>query len=91
MNEWAVLGLFVILFAPAIGRLTTIGGIITVCVGVGIMALLSGNLCASFGLSGLVCVASGYTYHKVTGEPEIVDGLMLVVGIVCLILAFVVV
>ena len=91
MNEWSVLGLIVILLAPAIGRLTTIGGIITVCVGVGIMALLSGNLCGSLGVSGVVCLAAAYTYHKVTGEPELVDGLMLVVGIVCLILGFVVV
>ena len=89
MNEWSALGLFILLFAPALGRLSTIAGIVTIAVGVAVIAILSESLVGSCGVSGVVCLASGFIYAKKTGEIVITDGLMFAAGIVLIILGFI--
>ena len=88
MNEWSALGLFILLFAPALGRWSTIAGIITIVVGVAVIAILSENLVGALGVSGVVCLASGFVYNKKTGEVVVTDILMYISGVVLLILPF---
>ena len=89
MSEWSVLGLFILLFAPALGRLSTIAGLITIVAGITVIAMLSGNLTGALGVAAVTCFATSYVYSKKTGEMVVTDWLMHIAGIVSGVLAFV--
>ena len=81
MSEWAVLGFFILFFAPTLGRLHWIAGLATIAVGIIIMMIFGTDSLGALGIAGLTCIASGYTHHKITGEIIITDILSFVSGI----------
>jgi hypothetical protein len=90
MEDWGAIGFFILLFAPIIGRLHWIIGVVTIAAGILVMLLAGGDGAGSLGISGLVCISSSYVTDKLTGDIEIVDIVSYIAGIVLLILAFVV-
>lgn len=89
MEEWGVIGFFVLLFAPTLGRLHWLAGVVTIAAGILVMLLAGGDSVGALGISGLVCIASSYVHNKTTGDIEIVDIFSYIAGIVLIILAFV--
>ena len=73
MEDWGVIGFFILLFAPIIGRLHWIIGVVTIAAGILVMLLAGGDGAGSLGISGLVCIGSSYVTDKLTGDIEIVD------------------
>ena len=88
MEEWGVIGFFILFFAPALGRLHWIAGVGTVVAGIVVMLLSGGESSGVLGCAGLTCIAGSYITNKKTGDIIIVDVLNYIAGIVLVILAF---
>ena len=89
MEEWGAIGLFILLFTPTLGRLHWIAGLVSIVAGVLVMILTGNDSVGSLGIAGVVCIASGFTHNKITGEIVITDIFSYVAGILLIILAFV--
>ena len=90
METWGVIGFFILLVAPIIGRLHWIIGTITIAVGILVMLLAGADGAGALCISGLVCIASSFVTNKLTGEIEITDIISYITGFVLIILSFVV-
>jgi hypothetical protein len=90
MEEWGVIGFFILLFAPFLGRLHWIAGIATIAVGILVMVIAGGAITGSLGVAGVVLCASGFVTNKITGDFEITDLFSYISGVILLILAIVV-
>lgn len=87
MEEWGAIGLLILFFAPALGRLQWVLGLLTLAAGVIVMLLSGADSVGALGIAGLVCVGSGFCYHKITGGIVITDILSFITGIVLIIVA----
>jgi hypothetical protein len=83
-----IIGGFITLLAPAIGRLHTIGGIIALVAGVITMCFGGAQLCAALGIAGVIAIGGAYTTHKITGEVIIIDIVQYIAGFILIISGF---
>ena len=89
MEEWGVIGFFILPFVPMLARLNWIIGVIGIAIALLIMVLTGNNGIGSLGVAALVLGASSFVIIKKTGEYMLVDTFSLVASIILLVLAIV--
>lgn len=91
MDLGVVIGFFILAFAPTLGRLHWIAGLITYAAGFLTMIIAGCELAVALAIGGVVMVASSFVHNKITGDIVITDIFGYIIGIVLIILGIVVV